>query len=135
MIWLLYLTSPKNYDENGEIIANLEVRKIYGITTGFVFLIDSIGLIWSTCYLMRTLKREFSDSLSEESSSLKRLFWIFTVSYLLRTFLLLPQGGFYQWFKVYFSDQKAYFIVSMVYFNSFYIWDIVPLLMNFWMHH
>ena len=38
-------------------------REAYGIITGVVFLIDFFGLAYSTCGLMKTLKREFSSNL------------------------------------------------------------------------
>lgn len=100
-------------------------------------MIDSVGLLWSTAKLIGTLRRDFSNSLTEESASLKRLFVIFTISYFFRAFLLLPQGRWYTWLDDAFGndEEEAYFAITIVYFNSFYLWDIVPLALNFYMHH
>jgi hypothetical protein len=88
MVWMLVLIRPSIYNSKGSVSESK--RTIYGAVTGTVFLIDSLGLLWSTLHLIKRLKRDFSNQLSEESATLKRLFVIFTISYLLRTVLLLP---------------------------------------------
>lgn len=134
MMWMMISCRPSLYTAKGEAPPN--ARKIYGIVTGVVFGLDSLGLLISTWQLIRTLKKDFSNTLTEESATLRRLFVIFTVSYFLRTFLLLGQGIWFtlllRWVK---NAHTAYFIVILVYFSSFYVWDIVPLVMNFHMHH
>lgn len=57
-----------------------------------MFLTDSLILLVSTGLLMRTLKRDFADRLVEEAKRLDLMFKIFTVSYLIRTFMLTMQG-------------------------------------------
>ena len=42
---------------------NSNNRKIYGNVTGSIFLIDSLVLMISTLSLIKTLKRDFADSL------------------------------------------------------------------------
>ncbi len=62
-------------------------RKIYGNVTGTIFLLDSLVLMISTLSLRKTLTKHFADSLSDEAAMLKCLFILFTISYLIRTFL------------------------------------------------
>ena len=57
-----------------------------------MFLIDSLILLVSTGLLIRTLKKDFADRLVEEAKRLDLMFKIFTVSYLIRTFMLTMQG-------------------------------------------
>ncbi len=52
-------TLHKSDFENGRLIDN-SVRKRYGYITGFVFLVDSLGLFYTTCTLIRNLKRDFA---------------------------------------------------------------------------
>jgi hypothetical protein len=86
MIWSLILLKKSDF-LNGHLLHNYK-RKVYGYVTGSVFLIDSIGLLYTTCALMRNLKRDFSSGMHEEAKVLKHLFIIFTISYFIRTFML-----------------------------------------------
>ena len=72
------------------------LKTAYGITTSVVFGIDSAGLLYTTRLLILTLKRDFQDQMKAEAQVLSSLFVIFTISYLLRTFLLAPEGHWYQ---------------------------------------
>lgn len=90
MIFEVYACKKKDFDCGR--LENKEIRYQYGITTGIVFLIDSLILLVSTGLLIRTLKRDFANRLVEEAKSLDLMFKIFTVSYLIRTFMLTMQG-------------------------------------------
>ena len=57
--------------------------------TGAIFLIDSVGLMLSTCKLIKTISRDFGKIMVQETKVLKLMFIIFTVSYLLRTVMLV----------------------------------------------
>jgi hypothetical protein len=68
------------------------LKTSYGVTTSVVFIIDSIGLLYTTRLLIVTLRRDFADSMKAEAHNLSWLFVVFTISYLLRTLLLAPEG-------------------------------------------
>lgn len=73
------------------------LKTTYGVTTSVVFILDSIGLLYTTRLLIITLRRDFEDSMKTEARNLSWLFVVFTISYLLRTFLLAPEG---HWSKI-----------------------------------
>ena len=62
MVWMLTFSKAKGFNNQG-IMLNSNNRKIYGNVTGSIFLIDSLVLMISTLSLIKTLKRDFADSL------------------------------------------------------------------------
>lgn len=134
MLWLCIILRPGKYSSQGSLPEG--ERSVYGITTGCVYIIDSLTLMMSTGWLWHTLKQNFNETLKEETNTLKTLFWIFTMSYFLRTFILFLQDSWYSWFSEWFRDDAtAYYAIDIIFFSSLILWDIVPLLMNFKMHH
>lgn len=87
MIWQLCYFDKEADFVNGWL-TNKKKRFVYGYVTGGVFLIVSVGLLYATCRLIMTLKRDFAQSLRAEAKQLTFLFVIFTISYLLRTMVL-----------------------------------------------
>lgn len=86
MCYFLSYFKRSDYDK-GALIEN-KMRKKYGWMTGACFLIDSVGLLLSTCKLIKTIKRDFGNMMVQETKVLKFLFIIFTIAYLLRTVML-----------------------------------------------
>lgn len=43
------------------------LKMSYGVTTSIVFIIDSIGLLYTTRMLIVTLRRDFEDSMKAEA--------------------------------------------------------------------
>ena len=100
-----------------------------------MFLIDSLILLVSTGLLIRTLKREFANRLEEEAKRLDLMFKIFTVSYLIRTFMLTMQG----WFPTLLSKmtddtRKIFFWSYLLYCYAFFFWDILPIFLQLYWH-
>lgn len=136
LIWMCVIMWPSRYDNSTGLMPADNDREIYGITTGIVFGFLSAGLLLATHRLIKTLQRDFSTTLIQESATLKLLFVTFTISYLLRTFILLLQSYWFKLFEHFFEEPSdAYFSIDLFYFISLLAWDIVPLLLNFQMHH
>ena len=134
MIYCLSFINEADY-MNGAL-TNTHKRVIYGYVTGAVFLIDSVLLLYWTFKLIKTLKKDFDDNLKEETSTLKCLCFLYFLSYLVRTVLLLTQGYIPKAIgQLATTPRKALFINYMLFFNSFYFWDLLPILMNLIMHH
>lgn len=70
----------------------MQLKTSYGAVTSVIFILDSVGLLYTTRLLIITLRNDFEDSMQEEAKVLRTLFVVFTVSYLLRTVLLAPEG-------------------------------------------
>lgn len=87
MCYFLSYLRKDDYAEGYLIDNKLRIR--YGFVTGAIFLIDSVGLMLSTCKLIRTISRDFGKIMVQETKVLKLMFIIFTVSYLLRTVMLV----------------------------------------------
>ena len=119
-------------------LMSVKLKTAYGAITSIVFGIDSAGLLYTTRLLILTLKRDFQDQMKAEAQVLSSLFVVFTISYLLRTFLLAPEGHWYQiqhFFRPNASRQNQYFIRMVLYFISFLLWDILPIFLQLLMHH
>ena len=109
-------------------------RTIYGYVTGTVFLIDSVGLLYWTFRLIHMLKSDFKNSLKSERNLLNCLFVLYTLSYTIRAVFLFLQGSFS---NLYNDSQKVnpWFVSQELYFNSFYIWDLLPIFVNLYLHN
>ena len=83
MIYCLAFIDQDDYVSGA--LTSSHKRVMYGYITGTVFLIDSVLLLYWTCKLIKTLKKDFDDNLKEETSTLKCLFFIFFLSFFVRT--------------------------------------------------
>lgn len=114
------------------------LKTSYGVTTSIVFILDSIGLLYTTRLLILTLRRDFGDSMKAETHNLTWLFVVFTISYLFRTLLLAPEGhwsSIQHYFNPDSSPQHQYYIRMVLYTVSFLLWDILPIFLQLLMHH
>lgn len=113
-------------------IVNMQswLKTSYGVTTSVVFILDSIGLLYTTRRLIVTLRRDFEESMKAEAQNLSWLFVVFTISYLLRTFMLAPEGHWstiQHFFNPESTPQHQYYIRMVLYTISFLLWDILPI--------
>ena len=112
-------------------------NKQFGVVTGLIFLIISASLIVSTFLLLKELKKEQLKFLKEETRSLGVLLVVFQFSYFARAVFLL---GFGNWYKVQEhmrqnqSPSQAYYERHVIYYSSFLIWDLPPVLFQLIVH-
>lgn len=124
---MIVLLASRTKEDN---IFDSKFNKMFGITTGIIFLTVTVSLTVPSRLLLKELRKEHMKFLREESRYLGVLLVLFSISYFARAVFLL---GFGNWYKLQSSVtdgnlSKAYYQRRMIYYSSSLVWDLPPVL-------